>query len=701
MSAERDKREAPASGKKSARDQLEELITRRQEELGAQLEERGERIAEAAASALPKLGEQIWANLQERLRAEFEQRQTQLQQALEQARAETASLEERAERLVARVDTGLAPGFDPALAESVSHLREELARSRELNQRAQQSVADWGKQTWSFVKQRLEAAFDQHQQALAAQLDEVGKIRDHLQSLLRQAPETLDQHLSQGVGSVVEQVRSRVEEEVAAQSQSHREQLNQRQQELSAELEERGQQLVTAAASALPQLEEKLWINVEERLGAEFKRRQAELQQVLEAARAETTRLKAGAGADQAIADHVARTTEELQRLAAETRRQLSEESRKYGEARARLEARCEEVGTIRDHLESLLRQLPETLDQHLNKGVAAAMARLQTRVEAEIVAQTRSQAEQLNRQLAQLSTQAGEAPPPKVFQDLERRQAELLERAEKRLEEAGTVEGNIRTHAAKVFTELWDRLEEQFSRRQEELNAGLEKRSEQLAVATAASALPQLEEKLWNNVQERLRTESEQRQPGSPPATASEPRKEPEQEFSLPVPEPGRRRVRLYAWIAFLISAFVLGFALLPKGKLDTAPEAHAPPPAAENEGSAIEAPGAEAPATETSTTEVPTTEVPTTEPPATETPLQPRFSVQVGAYANRNAAEAVAQRFAATYQYQPQVTPVQVRDGVLYRVRLLTPTEGEANQLAERLGAEHGIEPLVTPLP
>jgi hypothetical protein len=82
-------------------------------------------------------------------------------------------------------------------------------------------------------------------------------------------------------------------------------------------------------------------------------------------------------------------TRQELRGLAAEMRQQLSQESTPYTEAGAKIDAQLDEVRNFRDYLESLLRLLPETLDQRLEKGVAAAADRLQARMEEEIAART------------------------------------------------------------------------------------------------------------------------------------------------------------------------------------------------------------------------------------------------------------------------------------------------------------------------
>jgi nitrite reductase/ring-hydroxylating ferredoxin subunit len=79
--------------------QLDNFVTRRQQELSAQLEQQGRELLEAATRAVPKMEEQIGTGLLERLRADLDQRRTQLQQSPVVTGAETAPVHEPTEKV--------------------------------------------------------------------------------------------------------------------------------------------------------------------------------------------------------------------------------------------------------------------------------------------------------------------------------------------------------------------------------------------------------------------------------------------------------------------------------------------------------------------------------------------------------------------------------------------------------------------------
>jgi hypothetical protein len=383
-------------------------------------------------------------------------------------------------------------------------------------------------------------------------------------------------------------------------------------------------------------------------------------QQLTEAAQAEMARLEERAQEQQALADQLAQAREELQTFAAEMQRQLSKSSTRIIEAGTTMEARLKEVGKIRDQLESLQRLLPQTLDQRLEKGVAVAVERLRACLEEQIVAQTRNQSLELNRQVAEISGQLGGELRQKLIADIERHEREFLDRIGQRLEETLTVEGNVREQVNQMLADLQSQVEEQLSGRQRDLNAELEERSQQLA-EVAANTAPQLEKKLWSRLEERLQADFRQRL-----------RQSVNKEGGGVRPALSGRK-RLYTWVAFLAGALILGWALLPTGTLKTGLGGA---PAAESQAGAGQ-------------------------PLAAETQDQPRFAVQVATYAKSGEAEALAQSLASAYQQAVLVDTVEVNGETLYRVRLPTETEEEAQSLAEQLGANQEFEPQVTPFP
>jgi len=85
----------------------------------------------------------------------------------------------------------------------------------------------------------------------------------------------------------------------------------------------------------------------------------------------------------------------------------------------------------------------------------------------------------------------------------------------------------------------------------------------------------------------------------------------------------------------------------------------------------------------------------------PATTAPYRPAFAVQVGAYADRAFAEALASRLAARYQTPPILSPVEVGGKTVYRVRIPVSTKAEAEALADRLRGEEKSQVWIVPFP
>lgn len=86
--------------------------------------------------------------------------------------------------------------------------------------------------------------------------------------------------------------------------------------------------------------------------------------------------------------------------------------------------------------------------------------------------------------------------------------------------------------------------------------------------------------------------------------------------------------------------------------------------------------------------------------EPVSIQPQSQPRFAVQVGAYKNRERAEAVAQLLSSHYG-QVLLAPQEVAGKVLYRVRIPVETEAKAKTLAATLRQESQMESWVVSLP
>jgi len=76
------------------------------------------------------------------------------------------------------------------------------------------------------------------------------------------------------------------------------------------------------------------------------------------------------------------------------------------------------------------------------------------------------------------------------------------------------------------------------------------------------------------------------------------------------------------------------------------------------------------------------------------------PRFAVQVAAFPKRSDAEALAARLSDLYGLQTLVAPVDMGGGTQFRVRLLTETRDQAQNLADTFLRTQKLKVWIIPL-
>jgi hypothetical protein len=333
--------------------QLEEQLGRQRQELSDELEKRGRQLVAAAANALPRLEEKLWTNLKERLGAEFDQRQAELRQALEATRSETARLQERTEKLAARLDTKIGVGVEEAVAERVGRAREVLERSRELSQRAQQALVNLGDQASSSVRERLEGAFHQHRQAVEQALEaartEVARVEGQVGNLVGR----LHSELDQAVADSVERAREQLEGTVASIRDGR---TSETQAELDGRLVQLRQQADQLAQSTTLQFQQQL---------EQVAHAEARVQNLVTGMHSEL---------DQAMTDTVARAREQLEGTVALVRQGQT------GEAQAELDRR---LGEFHQQADWLAQQTAKQFQEQLENVAQATAARMQETLES------------------------------------------------------------------------------------------------------------------------------------------------------------------------------------------------------------------------------------------------------------------------------------------------------------------------------
>jgi hypothetical protein len=179
----------------------------------------------------------------------------------------------------------------------------------------------------------------------------------------------------------------------------------------------------------------------------------------------------------------LAQNHQQMQTLVEEFRQQINAELERSLQAGTDLQAKLEEVRQGRDSIKSLLRRLPEFVDERIREGVAAAREPLQELPEDEAPAPQEAQREELKEQFLTLAEQAGTELRQRFQEDLEAREGEAVARIRALLEEAHTAEGHLRECGSRMAAEL--------TRQSEEIQAGFESRlDEQLARSMKEAAV-------------------------------------------------------------------------------------------------------------------------------------------------------------------------------------------------------------------
>ncbi|MFQ5776765.1 MAG: hypothetical protein ACE5IP_02020 [Terriglobia bacterium] len=209
---------------------------------------------------------------------------------------------------------------------------------------------------------------------------------------------------------------------------------------------------------------------------------------------------------------------EELETLASEVRAQIEQALQQHTSSTADFPKQFEEVRGNRDYIESLIRTLPQTVNQRVEESVAAALERVRARLQEEATDLRESQAEQLEQDLRE----AENGLRQKLFEDFDRQERESLDRIHVRVEEAKALESRLRQYTEQAQSESEDRfrqllseLQAQFSdqlaERREEFTADVEQRGHQL-YERAENAVRTLGEQAWNSLKQQLQAGFDER---------------------------------------------------------------------------------------------------------------------------------------------------------------------------------------------
>ncbi len=209
------------------------------------------------------------------------------------------------------------------------------------------------------------------------------------------------------------------------------------------------------------------------------------------------------------------RAEEQLQAIAVEQTSSLQQERVRQEEARAQLTTKLEELNKLRDYLESLLRAAPQTLQQHLQEGAAAAQAEARSRLEQELAAAAETQAKQLEGRIQAVLAEAAHDARQALLDDFDRHEREFLDRIAVRLEEVRASADHTREFTKRATTDIARQSEQLrvdlrtqfdslFDQQRKHLASKLEDRHEQLSQA-AHTALENLGDRLWGSLRQQL----------------------------------------------------------------------------------------------------------------------------------------------------------------------------------------------------
>lgn len=333
-----------------------------------------------------------------------------------------------------------------------------------------------------------------------------------LEQLLRKKADGIfgefEQSYRQSLGDLLVRLRADLEQKASADWERYRTEAQKGLQEIAAQVRQ--------------QMDEELgrW----RREGATAERQLQSLREVQ--ARVEAWLASAGKSTQEQIAQQDAQslrtTREEVERLLAKVPLKAQEEMQRLAEITSGVEKQLAAVHQARDYIESVIRTLSQTVNRSVRENVAATLEPMRGRIAEDFAAQREKQMEQLEQHLLNLANQVGADLRQKLFEDFDRHEREFLDRIQVRVEEARTIEANMRQYAdqmsselgrksEQLFTELRNQLNDQIAHHQGELNSRLEQKSQELIQRTQDS-LRNFEEQVWGSLKQRLQTDFDQR---------------------------------------------------------------------------------------------------------------------------------------------------------------------------------------------
>lgn len=208
-------------------------------------------------------------------------------------------------------------------------------------------------------------------------------------------------------------------------------------------------------------------------------------------------------------------TRQEVDRLTEESRRQIGQQVHKQTSLSAELQSRAEQVREAHEHVKALLKILPKVIQQRTREVLAPVVQELQTRLEGEFSTETDKRMWQLQQHSVEISERLQNELRRKGLEQLERREAELLDHIKVRLEEVRATNRQVQEQvaqagssldqrAAALWAEIGTRIEVRSDEILEDAASRLEERVGQFRQA-AEAAVGRLTAQAWNHMQRSM----------------------------------------------------------------------------------------------------------------------------------------------------------------------------------------------------
>ncbi len=501
---------------KEYRHTLGSLVLRLRADLEARASEDLERLERQSRTTLEQAAAQLQEQVDKRLR-EWQQQAQAAEEKLGSLKRLRAELEGDIHRLEGLARERAMQAREDAGAEAASNVG-ELARSLEEKLR------------------QAEVLREQLEQDSAQQLQELRQARAYIESLVRVVPETINKKLQEGAVAALQALRERSGREVSSRVAS-----------AMADFEER---VHVAGEQVCSELRQKLFEDFDRRerefldlISVRLEEARAAQAHVRETARQATADLSVQTEVSMAelrsnleqmlhnrqprLAEAVINSgllpaqqaeVDRLRREAQDARQNFEDETARLQEQREQLAQELEQARQAREYLESLLRNLPESVDRQVQERANSILQTVRAHWDNELATRFEMQTSELWRRVELAQADFEQRLDKRVNESIQQRTGQLGAALDNRAHEVSRIREQVQQRLTEFGQQmaqqtetaaaaLQARLQESLSARQQELQAEMARLGGELR-GKAEAALAQLGERLGEVVQEKVGSE-------------------------------------------------------------------------------------------------------------------------------------------------------------------------------------------------